>query len=60
MMEGMGNVQFYSTSFGIFRYLYLIYQKHDERNPTEALLTDMPFVVNVVLWGLLVLWILYG
>ena len=46
--------------FGIFRYLYLIYQQHDERNPTEALLSDMPFVVNVGLWGVLVLWIVYG
>ena len=46
--------------FGIFRYLYLIYQRPEERNPTEALLSDMPFVINVVLWGLLVLWIVYG
>ena len=46
--------------FGIFRYLYLIYQKPEERNPTEALLSDLPFVINVVLWGLLVLWIVYG
>ena len=46
--------------FGIFRYLYLIYQRPEERNPTEALLGDRPFVVNVVLWGLMVLWIVYG
>lgn len=46
--------------FGIFRYLYLIYQRPEERNPTEALLSDLPFVVNVLLWGLLVLWIVYG
>lgn len=46
--------------FGIFRYLYLIYVRVEERNPTEALLTDLPFMVNVVLWGLVVLFILYG
>lgn len=46
--------------FGIFRYLFLIYQKHDRRNPTEALLTDVPFVVNIVLWGVAVLWIVYA
>jgi 4-hydroxybenzoate polyprenyltransferase len=46
--------------FGIFRYLYLIYQKHDRRNPTEALMRDVPFVVNIMLWGLAVLWIVYG
>jgi len=46
--------------FGVFRYLYLIYQRQDKRNPTEALLFDPPFVINVVLWGLVVLWIVYG
>lgn len=46
--------------FGIFRYLYLIYQRQDQRNPTEALLFDRPFVANVVIWGLLVIWIVYG
>ena len=46
--------------FGIFRYLYLIYQKPGRRNPTEAILTDVPSVVNVGLWILLVLWIIYS
>ncbi len=46
--------------FGIFRYLYLIYQAPGERNPTEAILTDGPFLANLVLWGLAVLWIVYG
>jgi 4-hydroxybenzoate polyprenyltransferase len=46
--------------FGIFRYLYLVYQKTDDRSPTEVLLRDAPFLVNVVLWGLAVLWIVYG
>jgi len=46
--------------FGIFRYLYLIYQAPEQRNPTEAILTDGPFLANLVLWGLAVLWIVYG
>lgn len=46
--------------YGVFRYLYLIYQKPEERNPTEALLTDWPFVINVLLWGAIVLWVVYG
>jgi len=46
--------------FGIFRYLYLTYQRDDERNPTEAILTDPPFLVNLALWGAAVLWIVYG
>jgi 4-hydroxybenzoate polyprenyltransferase len=46
--------------FGIFRYLYLVYQRPGERNPTEAILTDGPFLANLALWGLAVGWIVYG
>jgi 4-hydroxybenzoate polyprenyltransferase len=46
--------------YGIFRYLYLMYQRPGERNPTEAILRDAPFLVNILLWGLAVLWIVYG
>lgn len=45
--------------YGIFRYLYLMYQKPGERNPTEAILRDPPFLINMVLWGLMVIWIVY-
>lgn len=46
--------------FGIFRYLYLSYQVSDPRNPTEAILRDVPFLVNLVLWGLAVVSVVYG
>jgi 4-hydroxybenzoate polyprenyltransferase len=46
--------------FGIFRYLYLMYQRDDLRNPTEAILRDLPFLLNIALWGLAVVWIVYG
>lgn len=46
--------------FGIFRYLYLIYQKPSSRNPTEAILRDPPFLINILVWALAVLWIVYG
>ncbi len=46
--------------FGVFRYLYLIYQRPGEKNPTEAILTDPPFLLNVVVWGLAVVWVVYG
>ncbi|HSM51782.1 MAG TPA: decaprenyl-phosphate phosphoribosyltransferase [Thermoanaerobaculia bacterium] len=36
--------------FGIFRYLYLAYQVRDPRSPTEAILTDPPFLGNLLLW----------
>lgn len=45
--------------YGILRYLWLVYQRDDERAPTEALLTDLPFLVNLVLWGLAVVAIVY-
>jgi 4-hydroxybenzoate polyprenyltransferase len=45
--------------FGIFRYLYLMYQQSGERNPTEAILRDPPFLINMAVWGLAVVWIVY-
>jgi 4-hydroxybenzoate polyprenyltransferase len=46
--------------FGVFRYLYLVYQRPGDLNPTESLLTDPPFLVNLLLWGLAVVAILYA
>jgi 4-hydroxybenzoate polyprenyltransferase len=46
--------------YGIFRYLYLLYQRPGERNPTEAILRDPPFLINMLLWSLAVVWIVYG
>lgn len=46
--------------FGIFRYLYLMYQSKDARSPTDAILSDAPFLVNLGLWVVAVLWIVYG
>ena len=47
--------------FGIFRYLYLIHQAENpkQRNPTELLLYDVPFLVNVGLYALAVFAIVY-
>jgi 4-hydroxybenzoate polyprenyltransferase len=45
--------------FGIFRYLYLVYQVPNPRNPTEAILRDLPSVLNVALWGLAVIAVIY-
>ncbi len=45
--------------FGVFRYLYLIYQRPTARSPTEALLLDPPFAINLLLWALLVTAIFY-
>ena len=45
--------------FGVFRYLYLMYQRPGHANPTEEVLSDPPFLVNVGLWSAVVLWVLY-
>lgn len=46
--------------YGLFRYLYLVYGRDDQRTPTEALLTDPPFLVNLAVWGLAVIAIVYS
>lgn len=37
--------------YGLFRYLYLVHQHGRGHNPSEVLLTDVPLLVDVVLWG---------
>jgi 4-hydroxybenzoate polyprenyltransferase len=46
--------------FGIFRFLFLLYQKSGISSPTDAILHDPPFLVNLGLWGLTVLFLIYG
>lgn len=38
------------VTYGIFRYLYLIYHKEDGGSPTTLLLTDPPLLICVTLW----------
>ncbi|HET7142968.1 MAG TPA: decaprenyl-phosphate phosphoribosyltransferase, partial [Anaerolineales bacterium] len=45
--------------YTIFRYLYLIEVKHAGGAPEEILLSDRPFQIAMVLWGLVVLVIFY-
>jgi 4-hydroxybenzoate polyprenyltransferase len=46
--------------YGIFRYLYLLYRRDLGGNPSELFLTDRALLVDVALWGLAVIVILYG
>jgi hypothetical protein len=46
--------------FGIFRFLYLVHREDDPRNPTESMITDLPFLFNLAIWGAAVLLIVYG
>jgi len=45
--------------FGIFRYLYLVYQQNAGGRPEEALLTDRPLLATVLLWGIAAVLIIY-
>jgi 4-hydroxybenzoate polyprenyltransferase len=45
--------------YGIFRYLYLVHRREQGGSPTEILLTDRPLLLNVALWALAVVAIVY-
>ena len=45
--------------YAIFRYMYLIEVKHEGGAPEEVLLSDRPFQLAMLLWGLTVLAIFY-
>jgi 4-hydroxybenzoate polyprenyltransferase len=45
--------------YAIFRYMYLIEVKHAGGAPEEVLLSDRPFQLAMLLWGLTVLAIFY-
>ncbi len=45
--------------FGLFRYMYLVYERRAGGNPTEAILSDPPLLLDVLLWVLAVFYILY-
>jgi 4-hydroxybenzoate polyprenyltransferase len=52
----------YTTIFvlyGIFRYMYLIYQKKSGENPTDVILGDAGIIVNVFLWLFACILIIY-
>ena len=38
--------------YGIFRYLYLVYQKDQGSTPEEVLVRDKPLLACILLWGL--------
>lgn len=46
--------------YGVMRYLQLIYEKNKGESPERVLLSDRPLLTAVVIWGVLVILILYG
>jgi len=45
--------------YGLWRYLYLVFEMRGGGNPSEVLLTDAPLLANVLLWILVSAGILY-
>lgn len=46
--------------YGVMRYLQLMYEKNEGESPERVLLGDKPLLAAVIIWGLMVLVILYG
>lgn len=45
--------------YGVFRYLYLVYHLGRGSDPTQVLLTDIPMIINCILWAAACFGILY-
>lgn len=45
--------------YGLMRYLQDIYEKHEGESPEKVLLSDYPLLINVAVWVLLVIVIIY-
>ena len=46
--------------YGLFRYLYLIHHKNEGGAPEKVLVSDMPLLLSVILWGITSALIIYG
>jgi 4-hydroxybenzoate polyprenyltransferase len=46
--------------YGVFRYLHLIHHKTGGGDPSRTLVTDLPLLVTVFLWGISCVVIIYG
>lgn len=47
------------TIFGILRYLHLVSRRHSAESPTDEILRDLPFMLNLVLYAMAAVLILY-
>jgi 4-hydroxybenzoate polyprenyltransferase len=45
--------------YGLFRYLYLVHQRKTGGDPTAELLTDKPLLIDVFLWVVTVILVIY-
>lgn len=47
------------VAYGIFRYLYLVHLKKGGANPEKVLLKDIPFLINMIAYALIVIMSIY-
>lgn len=45
--------------FGIMRYIRIIYDGSRAETPERVILSDLPLIFSVGIWGMIVLWVLY-
>jgi len=45
--------------YAVARYLYVIYEKKEGESPARVLLSDMPLLISVVIWGLFIIGVIY-
>jgi 4-hydroxybenzoate polyprenyltransferase len=45
--------------YGLFRYLYLVHMRGEGGNPSRVLLADRPIQIDILLWGITVLALIY-
>lgn len=46
--------------YGLFRYIYLVHHRQGGGDPSKTLLTDIPLLVSVALWGLASMYFIYA
>jgi 4-hydroxybenzoate polyprenyltransferase len=46
--------------YGVMRYLQLVYEQNKGESPERVLLSDKPLLAAVMIWGMMVIAILYG
>lgn len=46
--------------YGVFRYLYILYEKKEGEAPERVLLSDIPLLTTVFLWVLMILLVIYA
>lgn len=52
-------ITIFPVIYGLMRYLQDIYEKQEGESPDRVLLSDKPLLASVIIWGLLVILIIY-